>query len=73
MLVNRIEQNKDNDVSDWSGGCLCGAVRYEANPVNSENWLCHCRMCQQWSGSVVSTDAIVPKKDFHLPRCKQIV
>lgn len=55
-------------MSDWSGGCLCGAVRYEANPVNPENWFCHCRMCQKWSGSVVSTDAILPKKDFRFTK-----
>lgn len=53
-------------MSEWSGGCLCGEVRYEADGTNAENWFCHCRMCQQWSGSVVSTDAIVPKKDFRI-------
>jgi len=34
-----------------SGGCLCGAVRYEilAVPVRSVN--CHCRTCQKWTGA----------------------
>ena len=34
-----------------SGGCLCGAVRYEisAAPVRSVN--CHCRTCQKWTGA----------------------
>lgn len=33
-----------------SGGCLCGAVRYEASagPVFSGN--CHCKDCQKTSG-----------------------
>ena len=29
-----------------TGGCLCGAVRYEANPDAREGYYCHCRMCQ---------------------------
>ena len=52
----------------WTGGCLCGAVRYEARVSASENWYCHCRMCQKSSGSVVSTSAIVPKTRLHMTR-----
>jgi len=29
-----------------SGGCLCGAVRYEARLDSAEGYYCHCRMCQ---------------------------
>jgi hypothetical protein len=28
------------------GGCLCGEVRYEAQPDKPEGYYCHCRMCQ---------------------------
>lgn len=28
------------------GGCLCGAIRYEARPDKREGYYCHCRMCQ---------------------------
>jgi len=29
-----------------TGGCLCGAVKYEARPDHREGYYCHCRMCQ---------------------------
>lgn len=34
-----------------SGGCLCGAVRYEVSDPPSEGGLCHCRVCQKTTGS----------------------
>ncbi len=48
----------------FSGGCLCGAIRYEsrAAPLFSIN--CHCRDCQRTTGTAyapvlaVSTDAL---------------
>jgi hypothetical protein len=44
-----------------SGGCACGAIRYEANadPVVMLN--CHCRDCQQASGSGYAAIMVVPK------------
>lgn|SRR5579871_5844233 len=35
-----------------TGGCLCGAIRYES--TNPPNWIgiCHCRMCQRASGGL---------------------
>ena len=34
------------------GGCACGRVRFEAAVQPDEAYLCHCRMCQQATGSV---------------------
>jgi hypothetical protein len=50
----------------WTGGCLCGALRYEATVSESENWYCHCRMCQKATGSVVSTSALIKKSQLRM-------
>ena len=34
------------------GQCLCGAVTFTAEKVDTEVGACHCRMCQRWSGGI---------------------
>ena len=34
-----------------TGGCLCGAIRYEVSELPIETGTCHCRDCQQSTGS----------------------
>ena len=43
-----------------SGGCLCGAVRYEilAEPIGAGN--CHCRTCQRSVGTAYMPVLFVP-------------
>ncbi len=36
-----------------SGGCLCGAMRYQISGEPRFSPLCHCRMCQRWTGSAM--------------------
>jgi hypothetical protein len=47
--------------TSFSGGCACGAVRYECSvePMMSLN--CHCRDCQRASGSAFAAVMAVPK------------
>ena len=49
-----------------TGGCLCGAIRYEltAEPVFS--LLCHCRDCQRQSGSGYIAAMRVPVAGFRI-------
>ena len=35
-----------------TGGCLCGAVRYESQEPPIEGYYCHCTMCQKHYGSL---------------------
>lgn len=44
------------------GGCRCGAVRYTldlAEPPPA--YACHCHICQRWTGSAFSLNALVPE------------
>ena len=43
--------------TNHSGGCLCGAIRYEARKAPKFSVLCHCHMCQQWTGSAMLATA----------------
>ena len=44
-----------------TGGCECGAIRYEcsAEPIMAGH--CHCRSCQQASGTGHASHVMVPK------------
>ena len=39
-------------MSEMTGGCQCGRVRYAAHVADNEAYLCHCRMCQRATGGV---------------------
>ncbi|MDJ0694897.1 GFA family protein [Mastigocoleus sp. MO_188.B34] len=45
----------------FTGGCLCGSVRYEcsAEPIAMGN--CHCRDCQRVTGSGYASGMLVPR------------
>lgn len=38
-----------------AGGCLCGAVRYEATPKGTTFGACHCETCRKWTGGPLMT------------------
>ena len=47
-----------------TGGCMCGAVRYELASDPFECGWCHCRTCQLSSGAPAMVFASVPVGDF---------
>jgi len=40
---------------EYSGGCLCGRIRYSASAAPSAPTHCHCSMCRRVSGSTFVT------------------
>jgi hypothetical protein len=52
----------------YSGGCQCGAVRYELLEKPTGAHLCHCRMCQKQFGNFFAALASVPSDKFRLTR-----
>ena len=47
-----------------TGGCMCGAVRYELESEPFEAGWCHCRTCQLFGGAPAMAFACVPAGDF---------
>jgi hypothetical protein len=52
------------DVMDWTGGCLCGAVRFRATAEPSRAVSCHCGMCRRHSGAAFLTFVHFPAAAF---------
>ena len=49
-----------------TGGCQCGAVRYEITGPLENPHICHCRECQKQSSSAFGISAFVRRADFRL-------
>jgi hypothetical protein len=55
-------------MTEMTGGCMCGRIRYRANVENDEAYLCHCRMCQRATGGVSIAFKNVKKADVSWER-----
>jgi hypothetical protein len=49
-----------------TGGCLCGAVRYEASEPPHDVMYCHCSRCQKQTGSAFDVVAGFPADSFRI-------
>jgi hypothetical protein len=49
-----------------TGGCLCGAIRYEITAAPAMQAVCHCSHCQKQAGSAFSTIVGVPDPGVRL-------
>ena len=52
----------------WTGGCQCGAVRYELLTALEHASICHCRMCQRACGQPFMTFARVKNENLRWTR-----
>lgn len=50
----------------FTGGCLCGAVRYEGNAEPMISGYCHCKRCQKLSGTAFATVLAVPTESLKI-------
>jgi hypothetical protein len=49
----------------WTGGCVCGAVRYTVRPsIRFRLYACHCTDCQKRSGSSFTLQQTVLTGDY---------
>ena len=51
-----------------TGGCQCGAVRYEITGTPLTTYVCHCRECRKQSASAFGISLTVRSGDFHVTR-----
>lgn len=58
---SRFVPNKVENEVVFKGGCRCGKVQYTASKAPSDITICHCRACQQVSGSAYLPFVHVPK------------
>ena len=47
-----------------TGGCVCGAVRYEISEAPVGVYACHCTDCQRITSSAFSIGVVVPDEAF---------
>jgi hypothetical protein len=56
-----------------TGGCLCGAVRFEVDrPLVSASY-CHCTRCQRRTGAAASAQALIEPGSLHIVKGQDVV
>ncbi|GGL76745.1 aldehyde-activating protein [Wenxinia marina] len=50
--------------STRSGGCQCGAVRFQVTKTLQNGHVCHCRMCQKATGGLFAAHVSVERADL---------
>ncbi len=56
-----------------TGGCMCGAVRYEVDAAPEIAGYCHCTRCQRRTGGSAAISALVPPGSFRIARGEEQV
>src|SRR5215510_7775697 len=68
LLRNYFHQFEGHNMKPITGGCACGAIRYEvtAEPIVTFN--CHCRDCQKTTGGAYTPVFYVPANAFKITK-----
>ena len=66
---------ENHDVTDpcTSGGCLCGAVRFELSEPAERAGYCHCTRCQHRTGGAASAQARIDGATLRMLAGEQLV
>ncbi len=56
-----------------TGGCLCGAVRFEISGRIGPVVYCHCSMCRRSSGSAFAANASVKSASFRVLQGDEVI
>jgi len=75
MLIQGVALGSDtrpedamSDKHTVKGGCLCGAIRYEATGTPALSAICHCRMCQRASGAPFMALIFIPSDEVKVTK-----
>jgi hypothetical protein len=52
----------------FTGGCSCGAIRYESAAEPIMMFKCHCRDCQHATGGAFAPGMLLPRETFRFTR-----
>ena len=69
-LAHNPEESREviHMATSRTGGCLCGAIRYESDGEVMFALRCHCRDCQRQSGAASVAAIRVPTARFHVTK-----
>ena len=56
------------DFTPLTGGCLCGAVRFEVHARADDVYHCHCSICRKLQGALMPTYVVVARDAFVLTK-----
>jgi hypothetical protein len=56
-----------------TGGCMCGAVRFELSAAPAYAGYCHCTRCQRRTGGAASISARVRRGSFSVVRGEELI
>ena len=57
----------------YTGGCLCGGIRFEISGAISNIICCHCSECRKAQGSAFATNGVVAQTNFKLLSGEQLL
>jgi hypothetical protein len=61
-----VDPSSEGGSTLFTGGCACGAIRYECSSEPILTFNCHCLNCQKASGSAFASCLMVPSADLKL-------